>query len=238
MNFVANKYMRLRSWPVKVSTLAASKIEMLESHDYIYLFVSSSYDDDHILCSFDKIQKSKYVISGNPKHVAMAAMIIDSFAGDSQLHSKRDGVINTKTLSDILMPAVDIEVMSSGAILELLILLSKKEMENTAVSKDQFQRLSVLLSFLLLIRNYYVEELYIPDEYAKRKVSVVKGWEEIVNFLPDPDPNQPDILIDLLMVFDCLLKHGNNLIEAFNKMKVFQIETSFLLQQRLASLRQ
>lgn len=234
IGFAPDEELKLREWPLKIYTLATAKKLLPQNMDGFFLFISSAYDDNHVLCSLTENMKSKYVIAGDPNYVAMAALILDSYSWNFQFPSKGAFNINIRTIMDIVMPKIERLNFDATALLELFILLSKRELNESHLTKEESHSISVLLSFLLLVRNYYVEELYIPEEYASRNVSVVRGWREFIKYLPDP--NNPDIKGDLLAVFDCMMKNGDDLIEAFNKMKVYQIDTIQLFHSHLAKI--
>lgn len=228
---------KLRDSGVEVSALAKSVVPVSivdKENDTVTIFISSSYDDD-VLCTLDRRPESKYMINGNAMPVMYAALVLNSGAGKLQFISKGKAVVNKRTIGDIFLPNAEYSAMSAGAFLTTYRLIVKRELEDENLSEKSVQNLKILQSFLSLVESYFVEELFIPQIYEQNNVSIVKEWEDIMEILPSPESdNIHDILLNL---FNIILKHGDNLLNAFNQMKVYQVDTFKALHEHLIALK-
>lgn len=197
------------------------------------IYVRKKYPGEGLLCSIRPLSGYSYKIKGDPVNLCFIASLLNSETG-AFLFERGSSVskINSRTISSFPIPEASELESSSVGLLEAYVMTIEKLLDVNKGDNDFSNNIKVTFDFLSKVRNYYVMELYEPEEFEKRDISIIKGWEEIVEYL-DIRPHETSSLEKTLELFKLILRKGQSLLTAFNQMKVYQGELRETLRAKI-----
>lgn len=224
---------RIDDMDVRVKTVASISADSFSDGSAI-LYVGSRYDDDFSIASFKHQRNSRYALFGKPDGLLFLSLILNSFVGAMQLKT-----VNIKAIRSIVLPNSIEEVIKSGMSLELICLWIQ-ELDNAGyTSFSDGVDIMVVKALFRLLKNYYVQQMYLPDFFMRHQINIVSAWEAYskdVDFVGRNDLDlreKHDIISEL---FEELISDNVNLLPAMNKMKVYHLEVMQSLRVMLQSV--
>lgn len=207
----------LKYWPIHAAVYHSQ--EPQHGPDFTNIFLKGKYADGKPLSTLWKDKDSKYVVDGKLEDVFFVSMLLNSYVGNLIINRKWDASLTLRKLNGFPTPAATTVQISSGAVLELYIQLTAKIFDHVSIQENEISQYRAPLDFLRLIRNYYIEELYIPDTFKKLNISIVDSWIEVLREFPHPIDGERGIEW-IKNLFDMIVSKGQNLLLSFNKMKL------------------
>lgn len=216
-------YRHIKDLPVKVSLIKSVAQDIDKGYDCC-LYVSPKFTDFYGLANLRYQPSDKYVIRGRDHEIFYLALILNSVAGKILFSddSKAALSVNTKTLAKVILPPSQGYSDRVGRLLEVLVQWFRfyADTDNPQIGSDVRKVYQVCVSLLSLVRNYFVEQLYLPDLFERNGVDIISAWIDILNKVDFKVAEMN--LQELDEVAFILMTSANDLFEEMNKMKVFQ----------------
>lgn len=216
-------YRHIKDLPVKVSLIKSVAQDIDKGYDCC-LYVSPKFTDFYGLANLRYQSSDKYVIRGRDHELLYIALILNSVAGRVLFSddSKTALSVNTRTLANVILPPSQGYSDSVGCLLEVLVQWFRfyADADNHQIGSDVRKVYQICVSLLSLVRNYLVEQLYLPDLFERNGVDIISAWNDILNEI---DVDLEHVNLQVLDEFAfILMTSANPLFEEMNKMKVFQ----------------
>ena len=212
----------IKDWPINTAVYHSQ--EPQHGTDFTNIFLRGKYVEGKLLSTLWKDKDTKYVVDGKLEDVFFVSMLLNSYVGNLIINRKRDANLTLRRLNGFPTPAATTVQISSGAVLESYIQLTAKIFDPVSIQQEnEISQYRAPLDFLSLIRNYYIEELYIPDTFKKLNISIVDSWIEVLQEFPNPTDGERGIEW-IKNLFDVIVSKGQNLLLSFNKMKLLHYD--------------
>lgn len=221
----------LSKWNVTFSLL--KNLPLSDEPKNIGIFIRGKYPTEGLLCTKWSVKNVKYTMNGSPSDVSFISSLLNSDVGEFIINSRVNSSLTLKVLRNFPTPSITSLQFYYGGILENYIMMIRFFAEKY---KDQkgIENVQAVYAFLNLLRNYYVEELYIPGIYKSLNVSIVKPLMDVFSKLVLKEGRLTSIQL-IQNLFDSIISEGEELLQAFNKMKILKRITTEAFRTQYAS---
>lgn len=207
----------LKEWPIHTAVYHSQEPQHLAN--FTNIFLRGKYVEGKLLSTLWKGGDTKYVVDGKLEDVFFVSMLLNSYAGNLIINKQRESNLTLRKLNGFPTPGVTAVQISSGAVLESYIQLTAKIFDQVSIQEFEVSQYRAPYDFLSLIRNYYIEELYVPGTFKKLNISIVDSWIEVLRVFPNPSDGEQGIEW-IKNLFDVIVSKGQNLLLSFNKLKL------------------
>ena len=186
------------------------------------LFVSSTVTVNQNVVDKRRKATSRYAIIGDKDFIHYLSFLMNSNVGKKKLLQLSTGSkLNLRTLVAYPLPNEDLSdsmgVMALTAVMDLL-----DKWLGSDVAHDNL--MDSYRVFFSLVHDNYVMQLYLPEEFAERRVDIVGPWNSLMNEAHIKFGRFPLDLDELEAFFDFTLEQGKRFLAELNKLKVFGLE--------------
>lgn len=206
----------------------------ISGSDETTLYIADRYRSKELVCRSINVPTPKYEMEGPNFEVYFYSMLLNSEVGELYNEMVRpDHKTTIQQLGSFPFPEFNLKEMAMGSLMESYILSIDKYVRNSNPQDSIKNNLKISSDFLILLRNYYIYQLYLPEEFKKKGIDIIGGWGDVTKAVSEK-MEEDDDLIDLLIdLIHTLVRKKVSLLDDFNKMKVYQIQIKRAVRDRL-----